>query len=110
MLVHGEDIYADMYDTKVDVVTDDDDDGLTPTKLCLKRKYHRSNRNCIAGSDITVLALERNVFTKNSTLVTGRTLRLSGKEAHANVKKAFSHALTLIKQDGSPKESGGELA
>jgi hypothetical protein len=108
MLVHGEDIYADLYDTKVDVVTDDDDDRLTPTKLCLKHQYHRSNRNFIAGSDITVLALERNVFTKNSTLVTGRTLRSSGNDAHANVKKAFSHALTLNKRDDSPKESGDE--
>jgi hypothetical protein len=106
MLVHGEDIYVDLYDTKVDVVTDDDDDRPTPTKRCLKREYHHSNRNFIAGSDITVLALERNVFTKNSTLVTGQTLWSSGNGAHANVKKAFSHALTLIKQDGSPKESG----
>jgi hypothetical protein len=106
MLVHGEDIYADLYDTKVEVVTDDDDDRLPPTKLCLKREYHRSNRTFIAGSDITVLALERNVFTKNSTLVTGRTLQPSGNDAHANVKKAFSHALILIKRDGSPKESG----
>jgi hypothetical protein len=37
VLVHGEDIYADLYNEKVDVVTDDDEDCLTPTKLFLKR-------------------------------------------------------------------------
>jgi hypothetical protein len=89
MLVHGQDICANLYNTKVDVVTDDDDDRLTPTKLCLKRKYHRSNRNFIAGSNITVFALEQNVFTKNTTLVTGRTLWSSGNDAHANVKRPF---------------------
>jgi hypothetical protein len=64
MLVHGEDIYADLYDTKVDVVTDDDDDRLAPTKLCLKREHHRSDRNFIAGSDITVLALEQKCLAR----------------------------------------------
>jgi hypothetical protein len=101
MLVHGKDICANLYNKKVDVVTNDDGNCLTPTKLYLKQIPL-----LIAGSDITVLALERNVFAKNSTLVTGQTLQSSGNDAHANVKKAISHALTLIKGDGSPKESG----
>jgi hypothetical protein len=64
MLVHGKDIYADLYNNKVDVVTNDDGNCLTPTKLYLKHKFHCFKNNYNAGSDITVLALERNVFTR----------------------------------------------
>jgi hypothetical protein len=42
MLVHGEDIYANLYNEIVDVVTNDDHDCLTPTKLYLKRELHCS--------------------------------------------------------------------
>jgi hypothetical protein len=60
MLVHGKNIYPNLYDNKADVVTADDEDCLTPTMLCLKREFHRSNKNCIAGSVIMVAVLERN--------------------------------------------------
>jgi hypothetical protein len=50
MLLHGEDIYANLYNRKVDVVTNDDDSCLTPTTFT-------SSANYIAPKTVTLLGV-----------------------------------------------------
>lgn len=102
MLLRGEGPYSALY---LRETAEQQSSSSSSSCLVLKPDFHRSCKTFIAGKNINQHVMEHSSFKKSSPLVTGRCLLEQANNGLANIKKAYSIALTLLDEKGYPKQS-----
>ena len=107
LFITGQPPYTEIFDRHVETVVNQSADGNeNPSSLHLKEKFTRiDDKRFIVGRHITAEVLT-NANHKSTQVLRGRTIHNYARSTLTTVRKACSFVQPLLKEDGTPVESG----
>ena len=107
-LCSGDDIFADLYEDRTDIVLSRQSTGSNEPTQQLRMLYSRREKSYLMTSHINLKILSEKDF-KTQTLITGRTIHNQARKTLGTVRKACAVLKQYVKEDGTPKFSGDTI-